>query len=65
MDPLAHTNAGRADDVPTALGISQSGRGAHVWAFFVDRAAASTARAIGTALVHETMVLRGSMGLRS
>ena len=65
LDALAYTKAARANDVPTALEISQSGRGAHVWAFFADRIPASTARAIGTILVHEAMVLRGSMDLRS
>ncbi|NMR20993.1 DEAD/DEAH box helicase family protein [Cellulomonas fimi] len=65
LDALAYTKAARANDVPTTLEISQSGRGAHVWAFFADRVPASTARAIGTALVHEAMVLRGSMDLRS
>lgn len=47
------------------LELSQSGRGAHVWAFFTDRIPAATARAVGTVLVHEAMVLRGSMDLRS
>lgn len=65
LDALAYTKAARANDVPTGLEISQSGRGAHVWAFFADRIPAGTARAIGTALVHEAMVLRGSMDLRS
>lgn len=65
LDALAYTKAARANDVPTALEISQSGRGAHVWAFFAGAIPASTARAIGTALVHEAMVLRGSMDLRS
>ena len=65
LDALAYTKAARANDVPTALEISQSGRGAHVWAFFTDRVPASTAREIGTLLVHEAMVLRGSMDLRS
>jgi superfamily II DNA or RNA helicase len=65
LDALAYTKAARANDVPTGLEISQSGRGAHVWAFFADRVPAGTARAIGTALVHEAMILRGSMDLRS
>ncbi len=51
--------------MPAALEISQSGRGAHVWIFFTDVVPAVTARAVGTALLHEAMVLRGLMDLRS
>jgi len=65
LDALAYTKAARAQGVPTALEISQSGRGAHVWTLFAEDTSASTARAIGTVLVHEAMVLRGSMDLRS
>ena len=39
--------------------------GAHVWVFFTDRIPAATARAVGTVLVHEAMILRGSLDLRS
>lgn len=45
--------------------ISQSGRGAHVWVFFAGAVSATIARSAGTRLVHEAMVLRGSMDLRS
>ncbi|OZB88552.1 MAG: helicase [Microbacterium sp. 14-71-5] len=65
LDALAYTKAARAHDVPIALEVSQSGRGAHVWAFFARPIPASTARAVGTLLVHEAMVLRGAMDLRS
>jgi len=65
LDALAYTKAARVHDVPTALEVSQSGRGAHVWAFFAGPIPASTARAVGTLLVHEAMVLRGAMDLRS
>lgn len=65
LDALAYVKAARANAVPTALEISQSGRGAHVWIFFTDTLPAATARAVGTALLHEAMVLRGSMDLRS
>ncbi|WP_232323922.1 DEAD/DEAH box helicase [Catenuloplanes japonicus] len=65
LDALAFVKAARAASVPAALEISQSGRGAHVWIFFTDAVAAATARAVGTALLHEAMVLRGSMDLRS
>ena len=65
LDALAYVKAARASGVPAALEISQSGRGAHVWVFFTDAVPAATARAVGTALLHEAMVLRGSMDLRS
>lgn len=65
LDALAYVKAARATAVPAALEISQSGRGAHVWIFFTDTLPAATARAVGTALLHEAMVLRGSMDLRS
>jgi len=65
LDALAYCKAARASAVPAALEISQSGRGAHVWVFFTGAVPAATARAVGTVLVHEAMVLRGSMDLRS
>jgi hypothetical protein len=64
-DALAYVKAARASGVPAALEISQSGRGAHVWVLFTGAVPASVARAVGTKLVHEAMVLRGSMDLRS
>jgi hypothetical protein len=36
-----------------------------VWVFFADAVAATVARSVGTTLVHEAMVRRGSMDLRS
>ena len=65
LDALAYSKAARANAVPAALEISQSGRGAHVWVFFAGPVPAAVARSVGTALVHEAMVLRGSMDLRS
>jgi hypothetical protein len=65
LDALAYVKAARANDVPAALELSQSGRGAHVWVFFGDKVPASVTRALGAVLVHEAMVLRGSMDLRS
>jgi hypothetical protein len=65
LDALAYVKAARASAVPAALEISQSGRGAHVWIFFADVVSAAVARAISTVLLHEAMVLRGSMDLRS
>jgi hypothetical protein len=65
LDALAYAKAGRSLGVPAAVEISQSGRGAHVWILFSGAVAAVTARALGTGLVHEAMLLRGSMDLRS
>lgn len=65
LDALAYAKAARADGVPAAVEISQSGRGAHVWVFFAGHVPATVARAVGTVLVHEAMMLRGSMDLRS
>ncbi|MET7396328.1 DEAD/DEAH box helicase family protein [Dactylosporangium sp. NPDC005572] len=65
LDALAYVKAARASAVPAGLEISQSGRGAHVWIFFTGPIQAAVARAVGTVLLHEAMVLRGSMDLRS
>jgi superfamily II DNA or RNA helicase len=65
LDALAYVKAARANGVPAALELSQSGRGAHVWVFFTGNIPAAVARAVGTVLVHGAMVLRGSMDLRS
>ena len=50
--------SGRCGDLPV-------GARAHVWILFSGAVAAVTARALGTGLVHEAMLLRGSMDLRS
>ena len=65
MDALAYAKAARSRRIPAAVEISQSGRGAHVWILFSGAVQAAAARTIGTWLVHEAMVLRGSMDLRS
>jgi superfamily II DNA or RNA helicase len=65
LDALAYIKAARANAVPAALELSQSGRGAHVWVFFTDAIPAVVARSVGTVLLHEAMVLRDSMDLRS
>lgn len=65
LDALAYAKAARVSGVPAAVELSKSGRGAHVWVFFAAPVEASTARAMGTVLLHEAMVLRGSMALRS
>ena len=47
LDGLAYTKAARANAVPAALELSQSGRGAHVWVFFIDKVPAVLARRTG------------------
>ena len=51
--------------MPTAVELSKSGRGAHVWVFFADAIPATIARAVGTVLLREAMLLRGTMDLTS
>jgi superfamily II DNA or RNA helicase len=65
LDALAYAKAARSEGVPAAVELSKSGRGAHVWVFFAAPVVASVARAMGTVLLREAMVLRGSMDLRS
>ena len=65
LDALAYAKAARVEGVPAAVELSKSGRGAHVWVFFTGPVAAATARLLGTALLHDAMVLRGTMDLRS
>lgn len=65
LDALAYLKAARAYNVPAALEVSQSGRGAHVWIFFAQATSAATARRIATSLLGEAFQLRGSMHLSS
>jgi superfamily II DNA or RNA helicase len=65
LDALAYVKAARSNGVPAALEISQSGKGAHVWTFFTEPVPAETARAVGTALIHEATLQRGTMDLGS
>jgi hypothetical protein len=65
LDALAYTKAARAADVPTALEISRSGTGAHVWSFFSDAVEATLARRIGAGLLHEAIAMRGELDLSS
>ena len=65
LDALAYMKAARAHDIPAALEVSQSGRGAHVWIFFAQATSAATARSIATSLLGEAFRLRGSMHLSS
>jgi superfamily II DNA or RNA helicase len=65
LDALAYMKAARAFDIPAALEVSQSGRGAHVWIFFAQATSAAVARHIATSLLGEAFQLRGSMHLSS
>ena len=65
LDALAYTKAARAFDIPTALEVSRSGSGAHVWMFFTDPVAATTARRIGAGLLREAIAMRGELDLSS
>jgi len=53
LDALAYLKAARASDIPAALEVSQSGRGAHVWIFFAAATPAALARRIATGLLAE------------
>ncbi len=65
LDALSYVKAARAVAAPTALEVSRSGAGAHVWLFFTSPIAASLARQIGTGLLREAIALRGRMSLAS
>ncbi len=65
LDALAYTKAARSFDVPTALEVSRSGSGAHVWMFFADAVAATMARRVGAGLLREAMAIRGELDLAS
>jgi hypothetical protein len=63
LDALAYLKAARCYEIPAALEVSQSGRGAHVWIFFAQGTSASAGRALATGLLGEAFRLRGSMHL--
>lgn len=65
LDALAYVKAAAALRISVGLEISQCGRGAHAWMLFDDAVPAVTARTIGSALIREAILLRGSMDLRS
>lgn len=65
LDAHAYAKSAASLGVPCGLEISQSGRGAHLWTFFSAPVPAVDARAMGTAVVHRAMGLRGSMPLTS
>lgn len=51
--------------VPVALEISRSGKGAHAWIFFAQRAAARDARRLGSAIISHTCVRTRQLKLTS
>lgn len=65
LDAQAYAHAARSAGVPTAVEISRSGQGAHVWTFFAEPVPALDARALGFALLREAMAVRGELGLDS
>jgi superfamily II DNA or RNA helicase len=65
LDAQAYVEASDAAGVPTAVEISRSGNGAHVWTFFTAPVGASQARAMGAGLLREAMAQRGEMELES
>ena len=65
LDALSYMKAARSYQVPAALEVSQSGRGAHVWIFFAQAISASAARRLATSLLGEAFRVRGSMHLSS
>ena len=65
LDAAAYAEAAAWAGVPAAVEISRSGDGAHVWTFFSEPVAAADARAMGAALLHEAMAIRGEMDIES
>jgi superfamily II DNA or RNA helicase len=65
LDACAYARAAQSAGVPTAIEVSRSGDGAHVWTFFSEPVAACDARAMGAALLREAMAIRGELGLES
>jgi len=65
LDAQAYVEAAEVAGVPTAVEISRSGNGAHVWTFFTAAVSASQARAVGAGLLREAMARRGELDLAS
>ncbi|MFJ1936632.1 TOTE conflict system archaeo-eukaryotic primase domain-containing protein [Kitasatospora sp. NPDC088160] len=64
-DAAAYVEACRDAGVPALLEVSRSGAGAHVWTFFTAPVAATSARALGMALLRRAIDARGQMALSS
>jgi superfamily II DNA or RNA helicase len=65
LDAQAYVQAADVVGVPTAVEVSRSGQGAHVWVFFTEPVPALDARALGFGLLREAMAVRGELGLDS
>jgi len=65
LDVQAYVEAADAAGVPSAVEISRSGNGAHVWTFFTAPVGASQARAMGAGLLRDAMARRGELDLES
>jgi hypothetical protein len=64
-DAAAYCAACAESGVPAAAEISRSGNGAHVWIFFTAPVPATTARALGAALLRNAIAARPAMTLDS
>jgi len=65
VDALSYLKAARAQGVTSALEVSRSGAGAHVWVFFTAAVPASRARQLGTGFLREAMTMSGRLSLAS
>jgi superfamily II DNA or RNA helicase len=64
-DVLAFLESCRESNVPCAIEISRSGRGAHVWIFFSEAVSARNARRLGAALISMTCARTRQLTLSS
>ncbi len=64
-DAQAFMQSCRDLDVPAALEISRSGKGAHAWVFFSGRVSARDARRLGTAIISHTCTRTRQLKLTS
>jgi len=64
-DALAFAQSCHDLGVPSALEISRSGNGAHVWVFFAGRVSARDARRLGSALISRTCARTRQLKLTS
>ncbi|MGQ0621026.1 MAG: TOTE conflict system archaeo-eukaryotic primase domain-containing protein [Panacagrimonas sp.] len=64
-EALAFMQSCRELDVPAALEISRSGKGAHVWIFFAGSVAARDARRLATAIISHTCARTRQLKLSS
>ena len=53
------------NNIPTALEISRSGKGGHVWIFFIEPTPASTARQVGSYMLTQAMRNSPQIGFNS